>query len=89
MIFGLLLVCAASIAEAYTVTAMKGFMFKNMDPIVFPGLYKSHMHTFFGSDAVTPNTTTSAQLKKGCTTSENQNDLSAYCESVRQFAFGR
>lgn len=31
------------------------------------GKYDSHMHTFTGSDAVTSVTTTSAELRKGCT----------------------
>ncbi|KAI3397480.1 hypothetical protein diail_10692 [Diaporthe ilicicola] len=55
------------------------FMYKNIDPIVFPGEYgKSHMHSFFGSDAVTASTTTSAELQKGCTTTDNPNDFSVY-----------
>ncbi|KAL6238778.1 hypothetical protein BDW75DRAFT_251969 [Aspergillus navahoensis] len=40
------------------------FMFKNIDPIVSPGQYVSHMHSFFGSDAVNTNT--------------NPNDFSVY-----------
>ena len=39
------------------------------------------MHSFFGSDAVNFNTTTSAELQKGCSTAENPNDFSAYCSS--------
>ncbi|KAJ5224843.1 uncharacterized protein N7469_008346 [Penicillium citrinum] len=53
-------------------------MFKNIDPIMLPGQYTSHMHSFFGSDAVNVNTTTSAELQKGCSTAENPNDFSAY-----------
>lgn len=53
--------------------------YKNIDPLVFPGSYtKSHMHSFFGSDAVTAHTTTSAELQAGCTNGENPNDLSVY-----------
>lgn len=56
-------------------------MNKNIDSIVFPGQYnKSHMHSFFGSDAVTINTTTSAELQQGCSSTGNPNDLSVYCE---------
>lgn len=67
-------------ASAWTEISSRSFMFKNIDPIVDPGLFKSHMHTFFGSDAVTANTATSAQLRTGCTTAENPNDLSTYCK---------
>ncbi|KAH8658335.1 hypothetical protein BX600DRAFT_384022 [Xylariales sp. PMI_506] len=70
----------ASMANAYTVVQIySSFMNKNIDPIVFPGSYtKSHMHRFFGSDAVTANTNTSAELQTGCTNAENPNDLSVY-----------
>ena len=53
-------------------------MEKNIDPIVVLGVYTSHIHTF-GSDAVTANTT-SEKLQAGCTTAENPNDFSSYCE---------
>lgn len=76
----LVLSTAVSVARAYTVVAMQGFMFKNIDPIVHPGEYNSHMHTFFGSDAVNISTTASAELKTGCTTAENLNDHSVYCK---------
>ncbi|KAK5796368.1 hypothetical protein VI817_005653 [Penicillium citrinum] len=72
---------AAGLAQAYTVTNVDLFMFKNIDPIMLPGQYTSHMHSFFGSDAVNVNTTTSAELQKGCSTAENPNDFSAYCSS--------
>ncbi|TDZ18066.1 hypothetical protein Cob_v008828 [Colletotrichum orbiculare MAFF 240422] len=70
----------AGAAQAYTqVNVASPFMTKNIDPIVFPGQYdKSHLHSFFGSDAVTVNTKTSAELQKGCTNAENPNDLSVY-----------
>lgn len=77
-----LVISAAGMASAYTVVAMDGFMFKNIDPIVHPGEYNSHLHTFFGSDAVTINTTTSEELKTGCTTAENLNDHSVYCKHI-------
>lgn len=72
---------AAQVANAYTqVDVATPFMYKTVDPIVFPGTYNtSHLHSFFGSDAVTATTTTSAQLQKGCTNAENPNDLSIYC----------
>ena len=70
----------ASSATAYTqVNLMAPFMTKNIDPIVFPGSYdKSHLHSIFGSDALTASTKTSAELQKGCTNADNPNDLSAY-----------
>ncbi|KAF6812379.1 oxidoreductase [Colletotrichum plurivorum] len=70
----------AGVAQAYTqVNVATPFMTKNIDPIVFPGQYdKSHLHSFFGSDAVTVSTKTSAELQKGCTNAENPNDLSVY-----------
>ncbi|KAH7101405.1 hypothetical protein BKA62DRAFT_795394 [Auriculariales sp. MPI-PUGE-AT-0066] len=73
------LASVSSFAQAYTVVNVDRFMYKNIDPIVFPGQYnKSHMHTFFGSDAVSINTTTSAELQAGCSTAGNPNDLSTY-----------
>ncbi|ROV91117.1 hypothetical protein VSDG_07841 [Cytospora chrysosperma] len=72
----------AAPAVAYTDIVVGQFMYKNIDPIVFPGQYsKSHLHTFFGSDAITINTNTSAELQAGCATAENPNDFSTYCES--------
>ena len=67
-------------AYAYTqVNVPSPFMYKNIDPIVFPGEYgKSHLHSFFGSDAVNVNTKTSDELRAGCTNAENPNDLSVY-----------
>jgi hypothetical protein len=77
-----LLSAAAGVANAYTVTVADLFMYKNIEPIVFPGEYnRSHMHSFFGSDAVTVNTKTSAELQAGCSTAENPNDYSVYCKS--------
>jgi hypothetical protein len=76
----LLSALAAGLSEAYTITVSDFMMFKNIDPIVLPGQYTSHMHSFFGSDAITVNTTTSAELQKGCSTTENPNDFSTYCE---------
>ncbi|KAH6871213.1 hypothetical protein B0T10DRAFT_466813 [Thelonectria olida] len=73
------ILAGAGAASAYTITVLDRFMYKNIDPIVFPGEYgKSHMHSFFGSDAVTANTTTSAELQAGCSTAENPNDYSIY-----------
>lgn len=73
---------AARAAYAYTQANVLGvMMYKNIDPIKFPGEYGvSHMHSFFGSDAVTASTSTSAELQKGCGTTDNPNDLSVYCE---------
>ncbi|KAF5855192.1 hypothetical protein ETB97_009746, partial [Aspergillus alliaceus] len=72
------LVAAAGLAHAYTVVVSEQFMMKNIDPIVLPGQYKSLMHSFFRSDAVTINTNTSAELRASCSTAENPNDLSVY-----------
>lgn len=75
----LLLAAAAGLASAYTNTDVGQFMLKNIDPIVVPGEYKSHMHSFFGSDAVTKDLPTSEQLRAGCATAKNPNDFSVYC----------
>lgn len=69
---------AVSAANAYTVVTHEQFMKKNIDPLVVPGEYKSHMHSFFGSDAITKDKPTSADLQKGCASGENPNDLSVY-----------
>lgn len=75
---------SAGFTRAYTVTTSELFMYKNIDPIIYPGQYdKSHMHSFFGSDAVTINTTTSAELQQGCSTTENPNDYSVYCKASK------
>ncbi|KAL4978733.1 hypothetical protein BDW66DRAFT_164452 [Aspergillus desertorum] len=60
--FSLLL--ATGLASAYTVTTVEQFIFKNIDPIVSPGQYVSHMHSFFRSDAVDATTSTSAELRR-------------------------
>ncbi|KAL0936763.1 putative short-chain dehydrogenase [Colletotrichum truncatum] len=73
-----LLLAGAGIANAYTIAVAQPFMRKNIDPVVIPGQYKSHMHTFFGSDAVTLNTNTSKELQAGCSTADNPNDFSSY-----------
>ncbi|KAH8894641.1 hypothetical protein GQ53DRAFT_744736 [Thozetella sp. PMI_491] len=65
-------------ARAYTITDVDQFMTKNIDPIVLPGTYASHMHSFFGSDAVTKDLPTSAELRQGCATADNPNDFSVY-----------
>lgn len=75
------LLLSATAVTAYTVTNVGHFMRKNIDPVVTPGEYASHMHSFFGSDAVTINTTTSKELQAGCSTAENPNDYSSYCTS--------
>ncbi|TLS21238.1 uncharacterized protein PpBr36_10585 [Pyricularia pennisetigena] len=67
-------------ALAYTVIQIPSpFMTKNIDPIVFPGSFdKSHLHSFFGADAVTATTNKTAELQNSCTNAENPNDLSIY-----------
>jgi hypothetical protein len=71
---------AVQTAYAYTqVNVPSPFIYKNIDPIVFPGEHsKSHLHSIFGSDAVTVDTTKSDELRAGCTNAENPNDLSVY-----------
>ncbi|KAH7094505.1 secreted protein [Paraphoma chrysanthemicola] len=70
----------ATLTTAYTQVNVKApFMNKNVDSIVFPGSYtKSHLHSFYGSDAVTASTNKSSELQTGCTNAENPNDLSVY-----------
>ncbi|KAL8409892.1 hypothetical protein RB594_008110 [Gaeumannomyces avenae] len=70
----------AQAALAYTqVNLPSPFMTKNIDPIVFPGSFsKSHLHSFFGADAVTATTNSSAELQRSCTNADNPNDLSVY-----------
>lgn len=65
--------------SAYTVINHKAFMNKNVDALVVPGTYTSHMHTFFGSDVITNIKPTTAELQKGCYSGDNANDLSVYC----------
>lgn len=77
-LFGFLL-AAANTVHGYTIVDSGFLMRKNIDPIVVPGQYKSHMHSFFGSDAVNLNTTTSEELRTGCHTNSNANDFSVYC----------
>ncbi|KAK3386883.1 hypothetical protein B0H63DRAFT_493472 [Podospora didyma] len=66
------------VASAYTDIRHKRFMIKNIDPIVLPGQYRSHMHSFYGSDVVTKDLPTTEELQKGCPSGENPNDLSVY-----------
>ncbi|KAK4672729.1 hypothetical protein QC763_105630 [Podospora pseudopauciseta] len=68
----------AGLASGLTVVEHKPFMRKNIDPIVYPGQYVSHMHSFYGSDALTKDLPTTAELQKGCPSGENPNDLSVY-----------
>lgn len=89
MRFTLLLVGAGA-AHAYTVINHKVFLNKNIDALVKPGEYTSHMHTFAGSDAITNVRPTSADLQKGCYSGENGNDLSVYCKfekCIKIYAF--
>lgn len=71
-------VLLAKAATALTDIEHKPFMRKNIDPIISPGKYISHMHSFYGSDAITKDLPTTAQLQKGCPSGENPNDLSIY-----------
>ncbi|KNB19429.1 hypothetical protein FOXG_16780 [Fusarium oxysporum f. sp. lycopersici 4287] len=73
-----LLAVSANLVAAWTELHHEPFMNKNIDPIVVPGTYTSHMHTFFGSDAVTNVLPTSSDLQNGCYSGQNANDLSVY-----------
>lgn len=75
-----MLLAGAGAVHAYTVVSHDQFMTKNIDALVLPGTYKSHMHSFFGSDAITNVKPTSAQLQAGCYTGDNANDMSVYCK---------
>jgi len=57
-------------------------MNKNVDALVVPGTYTSHMHTFFGSDIITNVKPTTAESQKGCYSGDNANDLSVYCKQA-------
>jgi hypothetical protein len=70
--------------RGYANVQVGSLFLKNIDPIVSPGKYESHMHTFFGSDAITKDMPTSKQLQEGCTTAKNPNDLSVYCKYCAQ-----
>lgn len=59
----ILLSLAAGFSQAYTVTNADYFMFNNIDLLVIPERYTSHMHDFFGSDAINVSTKTSAELQ--------------------------
>ncbi|KAH7339385.1 hypothetical protein B0J17DRAFT_358732 [Rhizoctonia solani] len=48
-----------------------------VDPIVSPGANATHLHTFFGSDAISRTTNSSEELRAGCT-SCTQQDHSSY-----------
>jgi hypothetical protein len=71
----------AGTVAALPVVEHKPFLRKNIDPIVSPGKYISHMHSFYGSDVITKDLPTTEQLQKGCPSGENPNDLSIYCLS--------
>ncbi|KAF2012905.1 hypothetical protein BU24DRAFT_352199 [Aaosphaeria arxii CBS 175.79] len=78
-LFALLAGCSVfSTVSSWTEIHHKPFLTKNIDAIVQPGLYTSHMHTFFGSDAITNVLPTSSQLQQGCYSGENGNDFSVY-----------
>lgn len=74
-----IVILLAGSAAALTDIEHKPFMRKNIDPIVYPGKYVSHMHSFYGSDALTKDLPTTAELQKGCPSGENPNDMSVYC----------
>jgi hypothetical protein len=67
-------------ANGYANVQVGSLFLKNIDPILSPGKYESHLHTFFGSDAITKDMPTSKELQAGCTTAKNPNDMSVYCK---------
>lgn len=75
----IVLLTGTSLVTAWTELHHEPFMNKNIDAIVVPGTYTSHMHTFFGSDAITNVLPTSTELQQGCYSGDNPNDLSVYC----------
>lgn len=83
--FCILITLLVGAADALTDIEHKPFMRKNIDPIVHPGKYVSHMHSFYGSDAVTKNLPTTKELQKGCPSGENPNDLSVYCKTATKY----
>jgi hypothetical protein len=68
------------VVRGYANVQVGSLFLKNIDPILSPGKYESHLHTFFGSDAITKDMPTSKQLQAGCTTAKNPNDMSVYCK---------
>ncbi|KAL3429078.1 hypothetical protein BDV09DRAFT_190425 [Aspergillus tetrazonus] len=74
----IVLLAGTSLVTAWTELHHEPFMNKNIDAIVVPGTYTSHMHTFFGSDAITNVLPTSTELQQGCYSGDNPNDLSVY-----------
>jgi hypothetical protein len=79
LVLPLVLLATAGMVQGYTIVDSGYIMRKNIDSIVKPGQYTSHMHSFFGNDAVNVNTSTTEELMSGCTTNSNPNDLSVYC----------
>ncbi|KAL2821191.1 hypothetical protein BJX63DRAFT_418206 [Aspergillus granulosus] len=78
MLIPTLILLAAGTVQGYTIVNSGYVLRKNIDSIVLPGKYTSHMHSFFGNDAVTVNTSTTEELMSGCATNDNPNDLSVY-----------
>lgn len=78
------LLAAAGTGQGYTMVNSGYIMRKNIDSIVQPGKYTSHMHSFFGNDAVNATTSTTETLLSGCATNSNRNDLSVYCQFYPQ-----
>ncbi|KAL3290811.1 short-chain dehydrogenase [Colletotrichum asianum] len=79
------LLCA-SVVSAYTVANVGRFMLKNIDPVVIPGQYASHMHTFLGSDAMTANTMTSKELQAGVPTLFYKNSTGTFPAPIFRFS---
>ncbi|KAF9894643.1 hypothetical protein FE257_006531 [Aspergillus nanangensis] len=74
----LMLLASAGTVQRWTMINSGYIMRKNIDSIVQPGKYTSHMHSFFGNDAVNATTSTTDELLSGCATNSNPNDLSVY-----------
>lgn len=79
------LLAGAGAVSAWSELLHQPIMHKNIDAIVEPGVYSSHMHTFFGSDIITNVMPTTEDLQQGCYSGLNANDLSAYCTWPSRF----
>lgn len=54
------------------------FKRERIDALISPGEVSSHMHTFWGNLDIGPGPVTGEELRRGCTSCDNQLDKSAY-----------
>ncbi|KAM5343445.1 hypothetical protein ACJ41O_011982 [Fusarium nematophilum] len=74
-VYGVTLVSQASAFFRVTCAPWKR---ERLDPLVNKGVESSHMHTFWGSREIGPDTVTGLGFRDGCTSCDNQLDKSAY-----------